>query len=149
MNRPHLKLLAQDDKDLEVIAAALQDAVARVGDFVWMPRKRRFAALFNRFKWEDAKGGRRGPNLRVRTGLHFDNVLSVRSQNIRRGDPRAVVELLTIRFVAGEEGAGTIELVFAGGGAIRLEVECIEAGLRDMSRPWAAHGRPMHDLARG
>jgi len=142
-------LAAQDAEDLKVISAALQDAVARVGDLVWLPKSRRFAALFNRFKWEAAEGKRgKGRNLRVRSGLHFNSVLSVKSHKIRLGAPDAVLSLLAIRFTprAQDDPAGTVELDFAGGGMIRLEVECIEAALADVSGPWAARGRPAHDI---
>lgn len=119
-------LLAEDDEDLQIISAQLQDAVARLGDLVYLPRARRFAGLFNRFRWEDCKDAKdRG--LRVRAGLHFNGVLGVKSHKLRRDNADAVVELLAIRFVPGRDGAGTIELLFAGGGAIRLEVECIDA----------------------
>ena len=136
-------LAAQDAEDLEVISTHLQDAVARIGDLVWLPKKRRFAALFNRFKWEN---GRRG-NLRVRTGLHFDGVLSVKSRNLKHGAPDAVVELLAVRFTpnGADDPAGKVELVFADGGAMLLDVECLDAGLADVSGEWAARGRPSHE----
>jgi hypothetical protein len=142
-------LAAQDADDLQVISARLQDAVARVGDLVWLPKARRFAALVNRFKWETAET-RKGDNLRVRAGLHFDGVLSVRSHNVLRGAPDAVVSLLAIRFTpkSGEDPGGTVDLIFAGGGAIQLEVECIDAGLSDVSGEWAARGRPEHQTER-
>ena len=150
MTAPELTLAAADAEDLEIISARLQDAVALVKDLVWLPKSRRFAALFNRFKWEtaDEKKGR-GDNLRVRAGLHFDGVLSVKSFRLKRGDPDAVLSLLAITFTpkAADDPAGTIELVFAGGGAVRLEVECIDAGLTDVSGEWAARGRPAHDEA--
>ena len=38
-----------------------------------------------------------------------------------------------------------IELVFAGDGAIRLDVECIEAQLADMPAAWEAQSVPKHD----
>jgi len=151
MTKQELTLAAADAEDLEIISARLQDAVARVGDLVWLPKARRFAALFNRFKWETAEERKgRGDNLRVRAGLHFDGVLSVRSQNVMRGDDDAVVSLLAIRFTpkGAEDPGGTIELLFAGGGAIRLDVECIEAGLSDLSGEWAARGRPEHQTER-
>jgi hypothetical protein len=144
-------LAAQDAEDLAVISARLQDAVARVGDFVWLPKTRRFAALLNRFKWETAEARKgKGDNLRVRAGLHFDGVLSVKSQNVMRGEPDAVVSLLAIRFTprGSEDPGGTIDLVFAGGGMIQLEVECIDAGLSDVSGEWAARGRPEHQTER-
>jgi hypothetical protein len=142
-------LAAQDADDLAVISARLQDAVALIGDLVWLPKARRFAALFNRFKWETARKGK-GDNLRVRAGLHFDGVLSVKSQNVMRGAPDAVLALLAIRFAprGGEDPGGTIDLVFAGGGTIQLEVECIDAGLSDVSGEWAARGRPEHQTER-
>ncbi len=137
-------LLAEDEEDLKIISAHLQDAVAHLGDLVYLPRARRFAGLFNRFCWEDCVDAK-GKDLRVRAGLHFDGVLRAQSHKLRHDDPDAVVELLAIQFVPKQDGAGTIELLFAGGGAIRLEVECIDATLRDMSGPWPAVARPKHD----
>jgi hypothetical protein len=140
----HLTLAAEDAADLEVISARLQDAVAQMKDLVFLPRKRRFAAVFNRFQWEaDEKKG----DLRVQSGLHFDGVLSVKSQYLKRGAPDAVVSLLAIHFTpkGGEDPGGTIELTFAGGGALRLEVEVLDAGLTDLTGPWAAIGRPEHE----
>ncbi len=139
-----LTLAAEDAADLEVISARLQDAVAQMKDLVYLPKRRRFAALFNRFQWEtDAKKG----DLRVRAGLHFDGVLSVKSNKLKKGAPEAVVSLLAIRFTpnSGEDPGGTVELTFAGGGALKLEVEVIDAGLTDVSGVWAARGRPEHD----
>jgi hypothetical protein len=144
MKTPELTLAAEDAEDLEIISARLQDAVAPLKELVWLPRKRRFAALLNRFKWEEKH---RGADLRVRSLLHFDDVLSVQSKNIKMGAPDAVVSLLAMEFTpkGGEDPGGTVELQFSGGGAIRLEVECIDAGLTDVGGEWAARGRPAHD----
>ena len=139
-----LTLAAEDAADLEVISARLQDAVAHVKDLVYLPKRRRFAGLFNRFKWEaDSKSG----DMRVRSGLHIDGVLSVKSHNIKREAPDAVISLLAIRFTSkgSDEPGGEIELIFAGGGAIKLDVECIDVGLSDVSGAWAARGRPEHE----
>ncbi|HEY4114862.1 MAG TPA: DUF2948 family protein [Rhizomicrobium sp.] len=135
-------LAAEDADDLEVLSARLQDAVARVKDLVWLPKAHRFAALFNRYKWEEGRHA-----LRVRAGLHFENVVSAKSHNIRH-DPQAVLSLLAIRFTphAADDPGGTINLLFSGGGEIRLEVECIEATLADVSGEWAARGRPAHEI---
>jgi len=138
-------LAAQDAEDLQIISARLQDAVARVRDLVWLPQSHRFAALFNRFKWESAEARKNG-NLRVRTGLHFDNVKSAKSVKIARGNVNAVLSLLAIQYLpnGGDDPGGTVVLVFSGGGAIRLDVESIDAGLSDISGEWAARGRPTH-----
>ena len=141
-----LALFAEDAEDLQVISARLQDAVAKVKDLVYLPKSRRFACLFNRFKWEEAER-KGGGDLRVQAGLHFDSVLSARSKNLRNDAPDAVVSLLAIEFTpkGGDDPAGAIELLFAGGGTIRLEVECIDAGLQDLGSVWAARGRPEHE----
>ena len=134
-----LKLKAGDAEDLEVISARLQDAVGRLKDFVWLPKERRFAVLLNRFRWEA-----RGPASRVQAALRFDGVSKVQSQNVKLGAPEAVVSLLAIRFTPGEEPGGMVELTLAGGGAFRLTVECIDAELADLTRPWTARAKPDH-----
>jgi hypothetical protein len=137
-------LAAQDAEDLEVLSARLQDAVAKVGDLKYLPKKRRFVAVVNRFQWENGEK----TNTRVRSGLHFDGVLSVKSKNIKMGAPGAVLSLLAIRFTPVGDGSenpgGKVELTFSGGGAMMLEVECLDAALADLAGPWAARGRPNH-----
>jgi hypothetical protein len=39
--------------------------------------------------------------------------------------------------------------MLCGGGRIRLQVECIEAALRDITEPRPAVARPAHDLEHG
>lgn len=139
-----LTLAAHDAEDLEIISARLQDAVAKVGDLKYLPKSRRFAAVFNRFVWENGKRG----NLRVQSGLHFDAVLSVKAKNIKMGATGAILSLLAIRFTPSGESenpAGQVELVFSGGGVIVIAVECLDAGLADITAPWAARGRPGHE----
>ncbi len=136
-----LKLAAEDAEDLEVLSARLQDAVVKLKNLTWLPRKRRFAAVVNRLQWET------GGKTRVRAGLHFDGVLKVQSQKVKLGAGEAVVSVLALRFTpaGGEDPGGVIEIVLAGGGGLRLTVECIDAELADMTGPWAAIGRPDHE----
>jgi len=145
MTSQKLVLAAADAEDLEALSARLQDAVAQVKDLVYLPKSRRFAGLFNRFKWESA-GGRSGA--RVRAGLHIEGVLSARACKLRTDNPDAVASLLAIRFLprGGEDPGGIIELVFSGGGILKLEVECIDAELADLSGEWPARGQPVHEL---
>ncbi|WDI31216.1 DUF2948 family protein [Hyphococcus flavus] len=140
-----LKLMAGDEEDLGVISACLQDAVAKLGDFAFLPDERRFALVANRFVWEIAVDRRSGPFVRVRSGLHFDDVKSAQFQHLRTNAKDAVVELLSIRFEKGEDGAGVIMFDFAGGGAVRLEVESVNAYMSDISDPWRTRAKPKHD----
>ena len=139
-----LKLAATDAEDLEVVSARLQDAVLKLKNVSWQPRKRRFAAVVNRLQWES------GGKTRVRAGLHFDGVLKVQSHKVKLGADEAVISLLAVRFTPndGEDPGGVIELVLAGGGAFRLTVECIDAELADMTSAWAARGKPDHESER-
>lgn len=135
-----LKLLALDAEDLDVISATTQDAVLRVADMGFARADQRFAMLMNRYAWE--AGGKTG--MRKRTALHFDRVTSVRTAGF---DPNAVdgtLELLTIRFTETDGPSGHVDLAFAGGGTIRLDVEVLEARLQDLGAAWAARGKPEH-----
>lgn len=138
-------LAARDAEDLEVISAKLQDAVTKIGDLSFVKKQRHFIGVFNRFRWEN--GGR--TNTRVRSVLHFEGVLAVRCCNMRQGAPEAVVELLAVRFISNgaDDPAGSVELTFAGGGILHLDVECLEAALADEGQEWAARGRPQHEDA--
>ena len=60
--------------------------------------------------------------------------------------PDAVLNLLAIVFETGEPPGGTVRLTFSGGAAIRLEVECVEAEMRDLGPRWAAKAKPGHAL---
>ena len=141
-----LKLIAQDAEDLKVLSAHLQDAIVRVGDLAYLPRQHRFAAYFNRYCWDEDGGGKTG--VRMRAGLHFDRVMKVQAYHVRQEDPEALLELLALDFTPDGEVGGQIDLLFAGGGCIRLSVECIDAALRDMAGPWPAKARPEHDVER-
>ena len=143
MTKPQpLKLLAEDADDLAVISAALQDAIAHVGDLEWDAKGRRFTLALNRYRWE-APGALLGE--RVRAGLQFGSVLGVKSRNLRREPKEAVVELLAVSFEAGEPPGGEVRLAFAGGGDVVLTVECVDAALADISAPWPTPSTPAHE----
>ncbi len=135
-----LRLMAQEADDVPVLAALVQDAVFPITEMTWARRRRRFAILLNRFRWEDrAAAEREGrPYERVRSLLTFDNVLAVRSQGIDRGDTDTILSLLSLAFHPGPEGSGRIELILAGDGAIELQVEALDIVLTDVSRPYRA-----------
>lgn len=141
-----LKLLALDAEDLEVISAYVQDAVIRVGDMGFVAPENRFACLMNRYAWEAETA--RGRGERRRTALHFERVKSVRITGIDQTARDGVLDLLTVQFVETDAPAGHIDLCFAGGGTVRLEVECIEARMKDLGAAWSAKARPDHDIGK-
>jgi hypothetical protein len=141
-----LRLLANDAEDVKVISAALQDAVCVISDIAYEPRARRLTVTFNRFRWEaaGAKGGER-----VRSALQFGGVLDVKGRRLRRDAKQGVLSLLSIAFEPAEAPAGAVILTFAGSGALRAEVECLDAVLTDLSAPWPTPRRPAHDVSEG
>ena len=134
-----LHLLAEDPEDLSIISAALQDAVAKVGDISYEARSRRLTIAFNRFRWEA------GERQRVRSALQIGGVLSVQARRIRRERREGVLELLAIAFEPGEPPGGILTLSFAGGGDLRATVECVDAVLADVSTPWPTPRAPHHE----
>ena len=140
-----LRLLAEDAADLEVLSAAVQDAVARVADLSFEAGPRRFTLGLTRFRWE--AGARTSE--RVRAALSFSGVLGVKSRGAPLGDPEAVVSILAVVFEPcgrTEDPSGAVHLQLAGGGDIRLDVECVDALLADVSEPWAAIRAPRHGV---
>ncbi|MET3527958.1 DUF2948 family protein [Phenylobacterium koreense] len=140
MTQPaRLRLLAEDADDLNVIAAALQDAVGKIGDISYEPTARRLTLALNRYRWEAKRGER------VRAALQLGSVLKVQARKLRRGAKDAVIELLSVSFEPGEAPGGVVTFTFAGGGDLRAEVECLDVVLADVSAPWSTSRRPQHE----
>ena len=136
-----LRLLAEDAQDLQVVSAALQDAVVKVGDILHEPQARRLTVVLNRFRWES---GRRE---RARAALQLGGVLAVKSRRIRQEAKTAVLSLLTLTFEPNgqaEDPGGVVVLTFAGGGDLRADVEALDAVLVDVSAPWPTPRAPRH-----
>lgn len=135
-----LRLLAEDADDLHIISAALQDAILRPKDIIWEPTARRVTLQLSRFCWEC--GG-----TRVMSGMQFGDVVAVKSRRLPRS-PDNALELLAMDFEPGEAPGGRVLLMFAGGGDLRIDVECLDAVLTDLSERWPARVAPTH-LAEG
>jgi hypothetical protein len=135
-----LRLIAQDVDSVGVFAALLQDAVFPITEMTYAKTRRRFALLLNRFRWEDRdaaeSSGRKYE--RVQSLLVFEDVLSVQTTGIDRGDKDTVLSLLDLQFTPGADGMGTMTLLLAGDGAIALNLESLDATLRDTTRPYFA-----------
>ena len=133
-----------------MISAFVQDAVAQTTEIAWTRRRRRFALLINRFRWEDKPAAERQgrPFERVQALLVVGSVLKARANGIDPTDRDLVFPILSLAFDPGAEGAGTLRLVLAGDGEIALDVECLDVTLTDVTRPYLARARsaPSHPL---
>jgi Protein of unknown function (DUF2948) len=128
---PHLKLIALDADDLAVISAHVQDARVVTADIIWRQAEKRLVIGMNRLDWEQTLSGKTEPR-RLIAALRFDRVLSCKSRNIDPAGSEQMLELVGIEFHASEPPGGSALLIFTDGGALRLDVECLECELTDL-----------------
>jgi hypothetical protein len=140
-----LKLIALDQDDIAVVSTHLQDAVLKVSDIVWLPAEHRLVLGLNRFDWE-ACGCEDPCYKRRRAALRFERVLAFRGRNVNPAARDSVLNLLALEFEETDAPGGTVTLVFSGGAALRLEVECLECELADLGPTWDAKARPVHEV---
>ncbi len=142
-----LKLVALDKDDIEVVSAHVQDAIVKVADIFWQPREHRFVIALNRFDWisaAEAKPNAKADYRRCRTALRFERVLACKCRDLDQSNKEARLNLLAIEFAENDAPAGIVTLTFSGGGAIRLDVECLEAELADLGEVSTAALCPDH-----
>lgn len=125
-----LKLIALDADDLAVISAHVQDARVQTADIVWRQGEKRLVVGMSRLDWEQTLSGQTAPR-RLIAALRFDRVLACKSRNIDMGTP-AALELVGIEFHPADPPGGSAVLLFNHGGALRLDVECLECQLTDL-----------------
>ena len=126
-----LRLIALDADDLSVISAHVQDARIQAADIVWRQDEKRLVVGLNRLDWAQTLSGGTAPR-RLLAALRFDRVLACKSRNIDLEQPEAVLELVGIEFHPTEPPGGSALLLFSQGGALRLDVECLECELTDL-----------------
>lgn len=138
---------AFDGEGLQILSALVQDAIFPIEEMSWGKTKRRFAILLNRFRWEEGPRAQQSPE-RVQSVLIIDHVLGVSSQGVDRKSKDLVLSLMSLEFEPGEDGTGVLTLTLAGDAALRLRVEALEVGLRDVTRPYKAPSgkAPNHGL---
>ena len=138
-----LKLVALDRDDLEVVSTHLQDATLSVSDVHWRPAEKRLVMSLARFDWAGSLC-EYGQFQRRRTALRFDRVNSIKCRNVNCKDRQTMLNLLAVEFDESDSPGGVVTLMFSGGAALRLEVECLECELVDLGPVWAETCRPTH-----
>jgi hypothetical protein len=134
-----LKLKAQDNEDLSVISAQMQDSLIRVAD-IRLDSRRQFAFVANRFAWDALP-----QKERRRTGVHFEHVTRATRQGFRNTGPDTVLSLLAISFTEKDAPSGQVTLTFSANHTIVLDVEYLDCALRDLGPAWASKNEPVHD----
>ena len=148
-----VRLMAKDAEDLAIVASCLQDALVPLAEMRFLKEEKRFVMLVNRFRWEQggdvALADRKGDanyadasgSQRINSGVCVDGVVTVRSRGIDREKPAKFLSLMTLNL----DGAGSLNLVFSGGGVIQLEIERTSVFLQDFGEGWPTQWRPDHD----
>jgi hypothetical protein len=158
-----LKLRAEDEEDIQVISACLQDALVAVGDMTFLKDEHRFVLVGNRFCWEDVSSDaipdiadpeadedlpedeEAEKGFRVHCGLCFETVTGVK---VRGFDPRDASRILELLALTTESDDGpAIRLIFAGDAEILLRTERIECRMEDLDEHWPTAFRPKHPVA--
>src|SRR5258708_15981288 len=137
-----VKFVALDRDDVEVVSAHLQDALVKVADVMWRPQERRLVVALSRFDWLSAEGTK--PELRrCRAALRFERVKCCKCRNVNPAGKDAVLNLLAVEFSETDAPAGIVNLIFSGGGTLRLRGECLEAELARLGPSLPAGGGPL------
>ena len=138
-----VKFVVFDRDDLEVVSAHLQDAEVRIADLHWRPAEKRVVVAVDRFDWPAALGST--PELRrCRSALRFERVLACKARQVDPAGRDTILNLLAVEFDESDPPAGVVTLIFSGGAALRLEVECLEAELADLGPVRTAAACPVH-----
>jgi hypothetical protein len=158
-----LKLRAEDEEDMQVLSACLQDALVTVGDIKFQKDEQRFVFVANRFCWEDAGDGL--PALddaetgydetgddpayqRVHCGIRIETVTGVKARGFNPRDNDAILELLALTVEGeGEGDSPEIHLIFAGDAEVSLKVERVLCLMEDLDEHWPTAFKPKHPVA--
>jgi hypothetical protein len=152
-----LKLRAEDEEDIQVLSACLQDALVAVGDMKFLKEERRFVLVANRFCWEDESADTfpaiedgetddDSVHQRVHCGLRFENVTGVKVRGVDPRDAGRILELLAVT-LEGEAGHPEVRLIFSGDAEILLKTERLLCLLEDLDEHWPTAFRPKHPVA--
>lgn len=121
-----LKLVAFDAEDLAVVSAHLEESTLTRADMAFLPKAQRFALVAKRRDRESATAPHH------LTGLHFERVTRVQTLGMPHDETKSLT-LIGLGFVLTDDPAGQVSLLFEGGMAIKLEVECLEAQMADLA----------------
>jgi len=141
-----LKLLANDEKDLKIFSAYLQDGVILTQDIKFLKKNKTLLCIFNRFMWEDAEHGVFRENRRIKSALVFKSILKVKSKNINVKNKSRILEFLALEVNKLNNDNYNLKLIFSGDGVISMEAEFIDSTLEDFSDSWTTKYKPKHKI---
>ena len=145
-NLSNFQIFAKSLEDLKVISAYLQDSIIIIKDIVFLKKNRIFIMVVNRFMWEDLDKGLQKKNRRIRCAIKFEQVISVKSQNINQKKGSKSLECLAIKCSKTLKNTYKIIFFFSGNGMITLNSEIIEVVMEDLGKSWNVKYIPDHKI---
>ena len=142
----NLKLIGKNSEDLKVISAYTQDSIVAIKDMIFLKKNRIFVMIVNRFMWEDVEKGIYRQNKRIRCAIKFEGILKVKSKKINQKNRNKRLECLAIKCNQTLSKNYEIDFFFAGGAAITLISESIEAIMHDLGVSWNVKHIPKHKI---
>ena len=142
----HLNLIGDNEDDLKVISAYMQDSVVVMKLIVFLKKNKSFIMMVNRFMWEDVEKGFMRSNKRIRSAVRFEGVVQVKSKNINQKNPNKILEYLAMKCDTIENGNKKIKIFFSGNSVIVLILEDIDVVMNDLGKPWSVKFVPKHEI---
>ena len=142
----NLKLIGENQEDLKVVSAYLQDSIVAIKDIAFLKRNRTFIMIASRFMWEDVERGVFRKNKRIRCALKFEDVSQVRSKNIDQKKKNKLLECLAIKCIFDSNDICKIKIFFSGNGVITMTTEAIELVMNDFGEAWNVKHMPRHKI---
>ena len=144
--KTNLKLICNNQDDLKVLSAYLQDSVVNIKDIVFLKKNRTFVMIVNRFMWEDVEKGVFRHNKRIRCAVKFEEVVKVKSKNINQKNKNNLMECLAIECNSISDETYKSKIFFAGNSIITIIAEAIEVVVHDLGKPWNVKHIPTHKI---
>ncbi len=141
-----INLIGNNQEDLRVISAYLQDSIVTVKDIVFLKQNRTFVMIVNRFMWEDTEKIDSKKNKRIRCAVKFEEVTKVESININQKNKNKPMECLAMECSTSNDQTYKTMIFFAGNGIITVISETIEVLLQDLGEPWSTKHIPSHKI---
>lgn len=132
-----LKLKAEDNEDVQVISAVLQDAIVPVCDMIYKADEKNFVMVVHRLCREE------GNLERICCAVNVRGVESAQLQSIDLTKQGDMLDLL-----AAMPDEKAVTFVFAGGAKIRLHLDNWLMIVEDFGEPWPVQCNPCHDSDR-
>ena len=141
-----LNLAGNNNKDLKVISAYLQDSVVAIRDIVFLKQNKSFVMIVNRFMWEDVEKEVFKNSKRIRSAVKFEGVIKVKSKNINQKNKNKPLEYLAMECDSDNVGNKKISIFFSGNSAITIISEVVEVVMSDLGDSWHVKHIPKHKI---